>query len=83
MNAPFDPFLLFDPAEGVGFIWPLLKIVYLFGLGIYIAFAALVIRQISMMTRTIKTPAESFLKLLGYIHLALAIGIFVLALVIL
>jgi hypothetical protein len=63
-------------------LWLLVKIMVLIGLGIYIGFAVIVIRQVSLMTKTLNTPFELLLKLIAWLHLIVAIGIFFLALII-
>lgn len=63
--------------------WSFIKILYLIALLIYIAFAAVVYRQVKMMEQTIEGVLESFLTFVSLVHLVLAIGVFVLALLIL
>lgn len=57
-------------------------IVLLF-LVIYIIFAVVVLRQIGLMTTTLKVGLEGTLRVFGYLHLILAIGLFLIALILL
>ncbi len=59
------------------------KGVILLFLGIYIIFAVVVLRQIGLMTTTLKVGLEGTLKVFGYLHLILAIGLFLIALLLL
>ncbi|MGA3291638.1 MAG: DUF5657 family protein [Candidatus Microgenomates bacterium] len=64
-------------------IWILIKVLALVLLGIYLVFAFVVIRQVKLMTDTLHIGFETSAKMLSYIHLALAILVFLTALVIL
>lgn len=61
----------------------LLKLMYLVAIGLYVAFAVLVVRQISLMTGTLISSLSQSIKLFGFIHLLVAIGAFIIAFVIL
>ena len=61
----------------------LIKLVFLLGIGIYLAFAVIVIRQVDFHTRTLHGEFEGILKLVSWLHLVIAIGIFFLALIVL
>lgn len=63
--------------------WILVKFLLLIGFLIYIAFAVVVIRQVALMARTLTGDFNRWLKLVTWLHLGVAIGVFVLALVIL
>lgn len=63
--------------------WPVLKVLFMIGLLVYIAFAVVMIRQVNLMTRTLELGHENFIKNLSIGHLVFAIGIFLLALIIL
>lgn len=56
-----------------------LKIMYLLAISLYLAFAVLIVRQISLMTGTLVSNISSSIKLIGIIHLLIAIGVFILA----
>jgi hypothetical protein len=64
-------------------IWPIVKIFFLFGLGLYIIFALVVVRQVQLMTKTIHMSFEIPVKFLVGVHFLFAVAVFLLALVIL
>lgn len=59
--------------------WEIVKIMFLFGMFLYIVFAFVVLRQITHMTKTLRMGFESPIKLLGIIHFAFAILLFIFA----
>lgn len=61
----------------------LVKLFIMFGLTVYLVFGLVVIRQVSLMTRTIKSSINPTLILLGYIHMIVAIVVWIIALVLL
>jgi hypothetical protein len=52
-------------------------LVFLF---MYILFAAVVIKQVNVMTQTVKMGFESFVKIIAIAHFALAIFVFIFSL---
>lgn len=82
--TPFEKFIQFlvnfSPALT---IWLLVKILFLIGLAIYIAFAVIVVRQVNLMIQALNGGFDFPIKLISWIHLGVAIAIFLLALVIL
>ena len=64
-------------------IWGFAKVLVIIGLLVYIAFAFVVVKQVKMMTDTLEVQLEEPIKLMTRIHLALAIGVLILAIVIL
>lgn len=64
-------------------VFILLKFLILFGLGLYIVFAAVILRQEQLMANVLEESFEPVLRLASFLHLAAAIGVFVLALLIL
>ena len=64
-------------------IWPIVKIFVLFGFGLYIIFALVVVRQVQLMTKTIQMNFEVPVKMLAIAHFILAVGVFLFALIIL
>jgi hypothetical protein len=60
-------------------IWVLMKYGLLAFLFLYIIFATVVIKQVSIMTQTVKMGFETFVKLLSIIHFIAAIAVFVLS----
>lgn len=63
--------------------WILVKVLFLIGLALYLAFAIIVVRQVKLMSRTLNGLLDIPLRLFSLIHLAAAIGVFILALIIL
>jgi len=61
----------------------LVKLFIMFGLTVYIIFGLVVIRQVSLMTKTIKSSINPTLRLLGYVHMIAAIVVWLIALVLL
>ncbi len=65
-----DPFSLVDSNDAMLFA---VKSLFIIGGVIYTLFAILVTRQIAIMSSTIKTTASVTIKLLGLVHLIVAI----------
>jgi hypothetical protein len=53
----------------------IVKAIIALGLGMYTVFALVVIRQVSLMTQTVKTGLEMELKILSWLHLMFAVGV--------
>lgn len=70
------------PLIGIS-VWLVAKIFVLIALAIYIAFAAVIVKQVSLMIKTIKVGFEAPIKFVAWGHLLFALGIFVLAIIIL
>jgi len=66
-----------------GTIWLAAKLGTLLLLAIYIVFAFVVLRQVSLMTQTLEVGFEKALRTIALAHLILSIAIFLFALVIL
>ena len=64
-------------------IWLGLKLMTMLGLGIYIVFSLVVVRQEQLMSRVLEAQSERILSLIAWIHLIAAGVIFILALLIL
>lgn len=62
-------------------IWFIAKIFVLIGLGVYIAFAAVVVRQVMLMTETLAVGVEEPIRLFSFVHFFAAILVFLLALI--
>ena len=54
-----------------------LKVVFLIGLVLYALFAFVATRQIDIMSKTLDTPISTSVRLIGYIHLLVAIGLLI------
>jgi hypothetical protein len=64
-------------------IWSVVKIFVIIALAIYAIFAAVVLKQIKMMTDTIEVGFETPVKFIGLVHFLFAVGVLVFALIIL
>lgn len=64
-------------------IWFIGKLFVLLGLLIYIVFAGVLVRQEFLMSKVLEEKSEPILRVLVFIHLLLAVGLFLLSLLIL
>jgi hypothetical protein len=64
-------------------VWLMVKIFVIIGILIYLAFALVVVRQVKLMTDTIKAGFDRPIKILAYIHLGFAIFVLIVAILIL
>lgn len=65
--------------SGIGFddaLLGLIKLLFIVGGTLYFIFAFVVIRQITIMKKTLITPLEFEISALGWLHLALTTGLF-------
>jgi hypothetical protein len=70
--------------ENVGsVVWLGMKLMILIGLGIYIVFAAVIVRQEQLMSKVLEASSEKILSLLAWLHLGASLVVFLLALLIL
>jgi hypothetical protein len=65
------------------FAWLLLKILTLLGVAVYVVFAGVMVRQERLMANVLEEGFEPVLRILTYVHLAMSVAVFFLALVIL
>ncbi len=65
------------------FIWLSLKILVLLGIGIYLVFAAIMVRQEQLMANVLEESFEPILRFIVLAHLIAAVAVFLLALIIL
>ena len=70
------------PLTGIS-IWLVVKVFVLIAMLLYIAFALVIVRQVQLMTKTLKVGFEFPLKSLSLLHLISAAVLFTLALIIL
>jgi len=61
-------------------IFGALKMLFIIGFSLYAIFAFVTTRQIEIMSHTVQTPLSSSIRLVGYIHLFVALGMIVYAL---
>ncbi len=84
MDATAIAKIIFDPASPVlisaDFLFFVFKTLFLVAFAIYVIYALVIVRQISLMIKTVSAPLEYILSIFGYIHLALAVWIWILAL---
>lgn len=69
--------LAFQPTANTPLL--LFKAVLLFSIAMYIVFAFVVIRQIDLMTKTVKTPLTPVLKMVGWGHCIASVVIWFIA----
>lgn len=82
--TPFDRLINLIFGAGLTLdIWFFVKILFLVALGIYVAFGVIVVRQVNLMARAVNVALENPLRLIAWLHLLAAIGLFLLALVVL
>lgn len=72
-----------DPAILDISVWSVVKIFLVFGFVVYSIFAAVVVKQVQVMTETLRTSFSSYIKMISVLHLILSLAVLVLALVIL
>ena len=73
---------MINPIFGIS-IWLVVKIAALILLSMYLIFALILVRQIKLMTSTLNLGFETPIIMLGYIHLAFSVLVFLAALIIL
>jgi len=64
-------------------LWFIAKVFVLVAIAIYFVFAVVIIKQVNLMINTISIGFEIPIKMIAWAHLLFAIGIFVLAIIIL
>ena len=73
---------MINPIFGIS-VWLVVKVAALILLGMYLVFSLVVVRQIKLLTDTLSLGFEAPIIMLGYIHLAFAVLVFLAALIIL
>lgn len=64
-------------------VWFLVKILFLVAIVVYIIFALVVVRQVGLMTDTLEVGFERPVRIIAWVHLFFAMGILILAILIL
>ncbi len=64
-------------------IWFIVKIFFIVGLSVYFIFALVIVRQVEIMTQTVKLEFELPIKILGILHLLFALVLLIFALIVL
>jgi len=80
--TPFEQFiqsLSLNSFDSV--FWVLIKILFIIGFTLYLAFAAIIIRQVKIMSEVVEGLFIWPLRLLSWVHLGVAVFIFLLALI--
>ena len=67
----------------VDFIWTIVKWAYVFAAGIYVIFSLVVMAQLKSMTSTLNGALDLPLKVIGWVHMLVALGVFMAAIVLL
>jgi len=62
-------------------IWVIAKAFVLLGLGVYVIFAFVVVRQVKLMTEVVSGILTSFLRLVAWLFFLFSISVFVFAVV--
>jgi len=70
------------PLIGIS-VWLIAKIFVLIALGLYIVFAGVIVKQVGLMIKTVEVGFEAPIKFVAWGHFLFAVGIFVLAIIIL
>lgn len=76
MNSPFLQILdqkLLETLVASAVTQAFLKILFVLGGALYIVFAFVVVRQISLMRQTLITSFSTIIQLIGYVHLIFSI----------
>lgn len=60
-------------------IWFLAKILVLIFLAIYCVFAVVVVRQVNIMTHTLRLGLEGVIRIIAYLHFIFAVGLLLIA----
>ena len=68
-------------ANNIIAVWSILKIFFIVGLSVYLIFAAVVAKQIQIMSNTVKLSFELPIKILGIVHLLFALALLLFALI--
>lgn len=80
--TPFDRLIKFIFSFNIT-PWFLVKVLVLVGTLVYVAFGAVVVRQVNLMAKALNVELETIIRLVAWIHLCAAIGLFFLALIVL
>ena len=70
------------PALGAS-IWFIVKIFFLIAIFVYIVFAGVIVRQVGLMIETLEVGFETPIKIFAWGHFLFAIGVLILAILIL
>lgn len=82
--TPFEQFiqsLSINSFDSV--LWIFVKILFVIGFGLYLAFAVIIIRQVKIMGEVVEGLSIWPLRILAWVHLLVAIFLFLLTLIVL
>jgi hypothetical protein len=82
--TPFEQFiqsLSINSFDSV--LWIFVKILFAIGFGLYLAFAVIIIRQVKIMGEVVEGLSVWPLRILAWVHLLVAIFLFLLTLIVL
>jgi hypothetical protein len=81
--TPFEQFIHSLSIAPVFNIWFFVKILFVIGFGLYLAFAVIIIRQVKMMVAVIEGLPVWSLRLFAWIHMGVAIFLFLMSMIVL
>ena len=82
--TPFDQFIhSLSISSFDSLLWVFVKILFVIGFALYLAFAVVVVRQVKIMGEVIEGLSIWSLRILAWVHLLVAILIFLLSLIVL
>ncbi|CAN5345894.1 hypothetical protein BH10PAT1_BH10PAT1_7370 [soil metagenome] len=64
-------------------LWEVVKLFFVIGISVYLIFALVVVKQIQIMSQTVRLGFELPIKILGVIHLLFALGLLIFAIIVL
>lgn len=76
MNSPYPQILdqkLLETLVGSDVTQAFLKILFVIGGALYIVFAFVVVRQITLMRQTLITSFSTIIQIIGYVHLIFSV----------
>ena len=62
-------------------VWTIVKLFFIIGLAVYSIFALVIVRQTQIMSTTVKLDFELAIKFLATLHLLLALGLLLFAII--
>ena len=84
-QLPVSQFVSFfsNPQNATSAVLGTMKLLIILILSLYLVFGVIILRQISLMTKTVDTPLTPKIKFLGYIHMIFAVLVWLCAIVLL
>jgi hypothetical protein len=77
------PFFVWANSLSVDSIWVFLKWVYVLVFSLYVAFAVVVLTQIRQMLAALNGQLDNTIRMIGVVHLLVAVGALLVAIVVL